>query len=266
MKFGTYEIETYSVVINGKNESRQRIIYHNYNGVDKFVERYNGYVRPGYTQLSSYFTHLKYTSIQSNVVGESIVIYDNDTPKKPLIYFTVAGLESIQREGDYKLIIVNSQTDEITLEFDSAFDSNQAYSILNYVLGNPNVDISLLTADVDIPIITFSDSFRGSPIFLFGTSTTGSLNTIGQDKFSVNVLYDSSKSINKIDVIKEMIYDISDSRDNVTLDESQISFYINNVDKKPIDIISDPGSYIIEILIRDLSMNESIINIYITIS
>jgi hypothetical protein len=265
MKFGTYEIETYNVVINGRNESRQRIIYYNNNNSDKFVERYNGYVRPGYTQLSSYFTHLKWTNIQSNVVGESIVVYDNSTPQKPLIYFTVAGLESIQREGDYKLIIINSQTDEITLEFDTVFDASQAYSILNYVLGNPSVNISTLSSDVDIPIITFNDSFRGSLIYVYGTSTTGSLTTLVNDRFSIDIPYDPTATITKTDIISDMIFDISDNRDVVVITEEEISFYINDIDKTPLDIFSNKGSYLIEISIKDLSLNESIINIYLNI-
>ena len=261
MKLGTYEIESYDVIVGNSTESRQRVIYYNNNGKDNFTERYNGYIRPGYTQLSSYFKDLTYDSIQSNVVGESIAVFDNSG--KPLIYFTVSGLESIQRVDEFKIIIINSQIDEITLEFQTKFDTDQAYSILNYVLGNPNVDIDSIGTDTTPPIITFNDTFMGSTIYVLDTDIGGNLTTIKNNKFSISIDYYDSISIGKLEIISDMIYDISDDRDIISIDESYVKIY--NSDNQEIEYINDIGSYIVEILIQDIPFNSDSINIYIDI-
>lgn len=261
MKLGIYEIEGYDVVIGNSTETRQRVTYYNNNGKDKFTERYNGYIRPGYTQLSSYLTNLKFESIQSNVVGESIAIFDENN--RPLIYFTIAGLQYIQRVSELKIIIINSQVDEINLEFQTKYDTDQAYSVLNYVLGNPDVDISSIGVDTTPPIITFNDTFMGSTIYVLDTDINGNLTTIENNKFSISIDYYYLISIDKSEILNDMIYDISDDRDIISIDESYVKIY--NIDNQEIEYINDIGSYIVEILIQDITSNSDSINIYIDI-
>ena len=55
MNLGSYDIETYYVVINGVTETRQRILYTDINSINFFVERYTGVVRDGYTGSNTIF-------------------------------------------------------------------------------------------------------------------------------------------------------------------------------------------------------------------
>lgn len=271
MNLGSYDIETYYVVINGVTETRQRILYTDINSIDFFVERYTGVVRDGYTGSNTIFKNLTFNSIKTHIVGESIVINDNNLIPKPLIYLSISSIQSIQRDGDFQLIMMDNQIDPITLDFITKFDADQAYSILNYLLQDSFVDINSLGIDSIPPQIFFNENFFGIPITLDPPSGVGPFSTTDSNNFRIDINLSSFPGpipITKSDLISGMIYDVIDDRDkNILLIEDDILIYkdvINN--QNLVDNISIIGNYIINIIISDLGQNQTNMNILISVS
>lgn len=263
MDLGRYEIETYTVSINGQQVQRQRIIYIGNNDTDIFVERYTGAIRDGYKGANLGFKNIEWTDIKTHVVGESVVIFDKSAPPKPLIYLTLASIESIQIDGGNKLTIIDSQIDPVTLEFASEFDYNQSYSILNYLLQNPNLDINSLVEDTTPPTVYFWENFYSNPILIDGNSATGPWSTDDSATFSVAInwsTFTGPQPITKSDLINEttgLIYTVTDNREgNITLIENDVKIYQNSVDvSNLITQINTTGTYYIKIGIKDLGQN-----------
>jgi hypothetical protein len=84
------------------------------------------------------FTGLELLDIHTHVIGESIVINDKSATPKPLIYFRIANISSIERDMSI-LIIDDLSKGTIFLKFKTETDAIQAFSLFNYVLENPNV-------------------------------------------------------------------------------------------------------------------------------
>jgi hypothetical protein len=265
MNLGNYNIETYYVIVGGVTETRQRILYTGINGIDFFVERYRGTVRDGYTGDSNTFKNLTFNSIKTHIAGESIVINDNNLIPKPLIYLSISSIESVQRNGDYELILTDNQIDPITLEFITKFDADQSYSILNYLLHDPLTDINSLGADSVPPQIFLNEQFYGNPITL--DSMTRGLDPM----FIIDINLSSFQGpipITKSDLISGMIYDVIDDRDrNILLTEDDILIYKDVISNQSlVDDISIIGNYIINIIISDLGQNQTNMSILISVS
>lgn len=262
MNLGKYEIETYFVIIDSNTQARQRIIYTSQNGLDIFVERYYGLVRDGYRGSNSYFKNLIFSCIKSYVVGESIVINDNNTPSIPLIYFTISEIKTIQRYDDYKIIIVDSQVEPITLEFASIFDANQAFSILNYIIQNPSLDVSIIGSDIVPPTIYFNEFFLGNPILKDGSNESGPFNSGDADIFRVDINlsdYEEPVSFTKDLIIEGLIYNITDNRDgDFSLSPDDISIYkdVVSIDNS-VNEINSGGLYLIKFNLADISRNQN---------
>ena len=119
--------------------------------------------------------------IETFVTNESIVIYDTNSPRNPLVYLTLTSISSIHITGD--LIVIDEQTiGKIFLQFVTPGDAQQAYSLINYVLENPGIIIQGLNPIMDIypPIIYFynqvGNTASGNYIML-GGATAGPYNT-----------------------------------------------------------------------------------------
>jgi hypothetical protein len=112
-------------------------------------------------QSGTSFTGLEYTDIKSFVVGESVVIYDKNTPARALIYFGLTYINSITLNGTF-LIIDDDSYGTVFLNFLTTYDANQAHSLLNYVLEHPNVDIDTITLPDTIPPTIYWNSTAGT--------------------------------------------------------------------------------------------------------
>lgn len=265
MNLGKYEIETYYVVLNGQTETRERIIYIHDNNEDIFIERYYGVIREGYKGSNTHFKNLAWTNIKSHIVGESIVVNDNGVPSKPLIYFSISSIESVQRDGDTKLVVVDNQIDPITLEFISVFDADQTYSIFNLVLQDPNTDIGSLSMDITPPIIFFNEFFFGEVIKVDSNlkmALSGPFSTDDGSQFIIDINYDSfegPKPITKTDVMTGMIYDITDNRDgSINLLDTDVFIYKDIISSENlVNEISGPGNYICKFNLHDLGQNQN---------
>lgn len=263
MDLGRYEIETYVVVIDGVTENRQRIIYTGNNEESCFIERYYGTIRTGYKGANTFFKNLSWTNIKSHIVGESIVILDNSSPQKPQIYFNISSIESVQRDGDNRLIIVDNQIEPITLEFISTFDKNQAYSLFSLVLQDSNININLITSDLTPPTIFFNEYFFDFPILLDNQSrSSGPFSTEDGDSFIVNIdltTYEGPNPIEKSDIITGLIYDITDNRDGgINLTEDDIIIYKDVISfDNIVDSISGVGTFMCKFNLHDLGQNQN---------
>lgn len=107
-------------------------------------------------QTGTSFTGLEYTDIKSHIIGESIVINDKNSPTRPLIYILLNTINSIEKSGAI-LIIDNATYGKVFLQFLTENDAFQAQSLLNYILENPSVDISILdpVGDLSDPVLYF---------------------------------------------------------------------------------------------------------------
>lgn len=262
MNLGRYEIETYYVVVNGQTDSRQRIVYTGNNGEDIFIERYYGMIRDGYKGSNTYFKNLSHLDIKTHIAGESIVVNDKSDPPMPQIYLMISTIESIQRDGELRLIVVDNQIEPITLEFLTPFDCNQAYSNLSYVLENSDVDLGEIDMDTVPPVIFFNEFFFGETVKLDGSDKSGPFSTDDGAQFRVDIdlsKYEGPFPITKDYIIKGLVYVVKDDRDGeipVTVDD--ISVYKNVfVNSNLVDDISDIGNYILKFQIHDLGQNQN---------
>lgn len=262
MNLGRYEIETYYVIVNSQTETRQRIIYTGLNQEDIFIERYYGTIRSGYKGSNTFFKNLSWTNIKSHIVGESIVINDNSNPPKPQIYLSISSIESIQRDDDVTLVIVDSQIEPISLEFISAFDCDQSYSLFSYLLQNSELDIDSISSDIDPPTVFFNEYFFGEKIMLNGSLASGPFSSEDGDSFKVDIKlsdFEGPIPISKSDLITGLVYDITDNRDgDINLTENDISIYkdvinINNL----VNQISESGVYLCKFHLHDLGQNQN---------
>lgn len=262
MNLGRYEIESYTASFGTYSETRQRIIYIGINEQDRFIERYYGdSIRDGYSGVNLVFTNLEWTDIKTHVLGESIVV--NDKTPQALIYLTLASIESIRREQNFTLLVIDSQSDPVRLRFVDEFNYNQAYSLLNYILQNPDQNVNSFTSDTTPPTIFFYEQFWTNDILLQGNPTPNYWSTDDGLTFSVELNWSSftgPKPITKSDLIDDntgLVYTITDNREGqLSLVPDYISIYENALlVSNLVSQISSTGSYVVKINLRDLGQN-----------
>lgn len=261
MDLGRYEIETYFVVINGQTQTRQSIVYIGNNEQDIFIERYYGEIRTGYKGSNTFFKNLLWTNIKSHIVGESIVINDFSNPPKPQIYLNITSIESVQRNNENRLIIVDSQIEPITLEFISVFDCDQAYSMLNFILQNPNVDIDTLSSGITPPKIFFNKYFYGKLVKLGGSELEGPFSTEDGDSFLVHMVFsdfEGPKPLLKKDIIQGLVQNVVVNKDNILISEEDLVIHKGIINSENIvDSISDVGIYLCKFNLNDLRKSQN---------
>jgi hypothetical protein len=174
-------------------------------------------------QSGTSFTGLEYTDISSYIVGESIVINDKSSPVKPLIYIQLNNIQSIEKTGSI-VIIDDSSLGTIFLQFLTEVDAFQAQSLLNYVLENPNVDISNVNPLVDSedPIVYFYGNVGASAslnyISFNGATSSLGFNTGDGFTFSTTISLTQSGTVSgtvldRNHLIYLLIDEIVDNRD-----------------------------------------------------
>lgn len=174
-------------------------------------------------QSGTSFTGLEYTDIASYIVGESIVINDKSSPVKPLIYILLNNIQSIEKTGSI-IIIDDSGLGTIFLQFLTENDAYQAQSLLNFVLENPNVDISNIDplADSQDPIVYFYSKVGASAsldyIAFNGATSSSGFDTGDGFTFSTTISLTQSGTVSgtildKNQLIYLLIDEIVDIRD-----------------------------------------------------
>jgi len=215
-------------------------------------------------QSGTSFTGLEYTDIKSFVVGESIAIYDKNTPKRALIYLSLSSINSISLNGLY-LIIDDESFGSVFLQFLTEYDAVQAHSLINYVMEHPNVDIDdVALPDSIAPIIHFNATAGpdGDFISLNGATAGAPYTTADGSTFSTSIElslygygygYATDPYITKSILIDLLIDYVDDNRDGaIELSDSNL---IILGDTGPIESITSEGSYSLYFDLSDLAQN-----------
>jgi hypothetical protein len=210
-------------------------------------------------QDATSFTGLEYTDIKSFVVGESIVIYDKNTPPRALIYFGLSFINSIEINGNY-LVVDDDSYGTVFLHFLTEHDALQAHSLLNYVLENPNVDIDTVLEDLTSPVIHWNSTagITGSYIVNYTGATSGVPYNTGSDGLTYSTTISLSNwgtsSIIYKDKLRDLLIDyIDDDRDGVmVLMDSEM---IISGTSGTVNSISVVGTYSLSFNFIDLAGN-----------
>ena len=200
-------------------------------------------------QSSTSFVGLNWTDIQTHITGESIKIMDKGTPVRPLIYFDIANIETIEKTGSI-LIIDDASYGTIFLQFLTEFDAYQAHSLLNYVIENPDINITTdyPPADNEDPIVYFNDSVGNQDIdfISFNGSFPDNPSTLMGITFSTTMsLFDYGTAggtyFDKPTLIELLISSITDNRDG-TMSMMPSNLIINGT-SSIVSTINIPGTY-----------------------
>lgn len=226
-------------------------------------------------QTGSSFVNLNYTDIHTHIVGESIVIKDENS--KPLIYINLDNINSIEISGQI-LIIDDYSKGFIFLQFKTEYDTYQSYSLLNYVLENRNVNIDVLSPleDNDPPIIYFysnvGDNISNSYIDFNGSTDSVPYDTSYGYTFSTTISITQSGTmsgtysiLNKDQLIYLLIDNINDNRDG-TMSMMSSNLIITSITGSNVSQIITSGTYSLSFNFSDLANNRLdgvLMNLYV---
>lgn len=224
-------------------------------------------------QSATSFTDLEYTDIHSHVVGESIVINDKSTPVRPLIYFMINNINSIERDGKILTVDDNAMS-TILLAFRTEGDAIQAHSLLTYLIENPDIDIDLTPIDSNDPVLYFystvNNSATASYIELNGSTSSNGFNSSQGSTFSTSFsLSDfggTYSTIDKIGLFNLLISTITDNRDG-TMSMLASNIIVKDNTETVVSGVSTTGTYSMLFDYSDIAqnyLNEVIINLNIT--
>lgn len=219
-------------------------------------------------QNGTSFVNLQYTSIQSYVVGQSIVVYDNNTPPLPLIYMQLNNINSLQKSGDI-IIINDSSLGKIFLQFVTEDDAYQSLSLLNYVLENPNINIANLNPPNDItpPTIYFWNTVNNDPLndyISFNGLTAGPYDTSFGYTFSttISLTQSGTQSIDSSILNSMLVNNVIDNRDGLisllpinTIIQGYTSSGTSSSYGPTISNIVEPGQYGVFFNLSDIANN-----------
>jgi len=215
-------------------------------------------------QTATSFTDLEYTDIHSHVIGESIVINDKSTPVRPLIYFMINNINSIERDGKI-LTVDDNALSTIILAFKTESDAIQAHSLLTYIIENPGIDIDLTSLDNQDPVVYFNSTAGvGGDYILYNDGITiGATFSTPYNTFTNGLTFSTSISLaqfgtyntlTKSDLIGLIVDNVTDNRDG------QMSILPSNVVLKNNDLvdvvgITASGTYSMTFNYSDIAQN-----------
>jgi len=225
-------------------------------------ETYN-YFNDTINQSGLSFTGLEVGDIHTYVINESIVINDKSIPSKPLLYLKLANINSIERSG-LILIIDDQSYGTLFLKFLTQNDANQSFSLINYVLDNPNVDIDTLSPIEDSldPIVYFYSRVNqnGEYITFNGLTSGVPYNTSNGLTFSTSIslstygtMSGGTNSIDKNRLIQLLISSVVDNRDG-TMSLTSSNIVISSTSSVISSIVST-GTYSVTFDFSDLAQN-----------
>ena len=203
------------------------------------------------------YTGLDLTDIHSYIVGESIVIKDKSSPPKPLVYIKITNINSIERSG-MVLTIDDQSLGTLLLKFTSEEQAIQAFSLLNYVLENPNVDIDNLSPLPDNinPVVYFYDRVGGTGdyIALNGDTSGVPYNTSQGNTFSTSISLGGYFGVIEKSTLTNILIDyITDNRDG-TMSITASNLIISGTSGAANAILNE-GTYSVTFDFSDLAQN-----------
>ena len=202
------------------------------------------------------FTGLEVGDIHTYIINESIVINDKSSPVKPLIYFNLVNINSIERTGEI-LTIDDLSYGTIFLKFLTETDAIQAFSLLNYVLENPGVDIDTLDplTDAEDPILYFRSLVDGTGDYISFNGMTDSVpydTTFGLTFSTSMSLANYSGTIDRNQLILSLVDNIIDNRDG-TMSMTASNIVISG--SSSVTSIITVGTYSMTFDFSDLAQN-----------
>lgn len=211
-------------------------------------------------QSGTSFVNLEITSIGTYVTGESVVISDSNS--KPLIYITIANIDSIEISGKI-LTIDDSSLGKIFLHFKTEADTKQANSLFNYILANPNININTLNplTDDESPVIYWLSTVGASSstdYISFNGATVGvPYGTTYGNTFSTSISlsdYGTNSQISK-SILKDILIDyVFDNRDGLITLSTQ-SMILTGTAGVVVDSINGTGTYSVTFNLSDIADN-----------
>ena len=190
------------------------------------------------------FSRLKYTSIITHIVDESIAILSNDFIPVPICYIMLRDIASIEKNS--KIIIIDDTSiGRIFLEFDSVYDATQAFSLLELVRESAQTGGGVIIQELNPrpdnsdPIVHFT------PIVDIVGGTTYSLpydSNMGITFSATMSFYGLSTEITKDVILANLIESISDNRD-IEISINTGNIIVLDVDDVYMSSINDPGVY-----------------------
>lgn len=223
-------------------------------------------------QIGNSFTNLTILNIETNIPGQSIVIWDSSPLRNPLAYINLDTLNSVTRTGS-SLIVDDASIGVLYLSFITEYDAQQVSSILNLVLDFNNIIIQDLDPREDIqdPVIYFYDYLGGdslsNPIYATGSTYSSGYDTSGvhgltfSTEISLNSYGDTVgiyKVLTKDTIIDLLISSVVDPThggltQSIQIDSSNVYLY-NSSDIQILSIIST-GYYYLTFDVEDLASN-----------
>jgi len=201
------------------------------------------------------YDNIELEGLETHVVNETIVLFDTQTPRNPLIYITLDNINSLTQTGDF-LIIDDSSYGNILLDFGSASEAKQANSLLNYTMNNPGVIIQNLSPLRDIvdPIIYFNSIVNiGSTISVAGTSSIPVDTSMGFT-FSTQIALGTFSFINNDMLSNWLISSVNDNRDGtMSVDGNNLTIY--NINNDITSAIVSSGTYSVKFSVEDIAGN-----------
>jgi len=213
-------------------------------------------------QSGTSFSGLEYTDIKSFVIGESIAIYDKNSPPRALIYLGLVNINSIERSGNF-LIIDDESYGTIFLSFLTEYDSLQAHSLLNYVLQHPSVDIETIIPSYDniSPSLYFNSTAgsTGSYIVDYTGATAGVPYNTYDDGFTFSTsislsTYGTSGVIEK-DILIDLLVDYIDDNRDGSMNLMPSNLIISGT-AGTTNVIGIVGTYSLQFNFADLAHND----------
>ena len=204
-------------------------------------------------QYGTTFVGLSYSSIQTHIVNRSIKVVDSQS--RPLIYIENPNIASIERSGQI-LTINDAVQGEIFLKFSSQYFTNQAFSLLNYILEVPGVTTPQPTDDIP-PVVYFYNQVANSPTasyISFNGATAGPYNTSNGYTFSTSITLADYGSISNNLLLNLLVGSVSDARDGLmTLSASNVQVSMNS---STYTTITASGTYSLTFVdVKDLAEN-----------
>ena len=209
-------------------------------------------------QSSTSFTNLEWTDIKTHIQGESIKIMDKGTPSRPLIYMEISNIETIEKTGSI-LIIDDASYGTIFLQFLTEYDAYQAHSLLNFIIENPESNITDgYPADNQDPVLTFYNQVGGDGDYIaFNGLTNGPYSTANGLTFSTSinlVTYGTASVLDKPQLIYLLVDNIVDNREG-TMSIQPSNLIIHDTTATELSLITTPGTYSVTFNFSDIAHN-----------
>ena len=216
-------------------------------------------------QSGSSFTGLSYSSIQTYIPNQSLVILDAEN--NPLSYLSIDAITSIHK-SDLIITVQESTVGKVFLEFLDSYSSFQSYSLLNYIWNNAGsnppiiIDSNHPFVDNNPPIVYFETyvgaTSSGATISMVGSTSSGPYNThIGttfSTTISLNGFGGSYSTILKSDLIDLLITRVEDDIDGIiNINDSYLN--VSDFNSLNVNSITSVGTYSITFSIFDNAGN-----------